>query len=128
MEKQEKRGFWSFLFPTRNCRCGNCQDSAAHTEEQPAGAAVTTAAPRTESRKILVLGPGCSKCRRTYEVVTQVVQASGLPAQVTEVNDIQEILRYDVLSTPAVVIDGKVAVKGKVPSAEEVRQLLGIKD
>ena len=48
-----------------------------------------------------------------------------LDVQLTKVDDIEEIMRYNIMSTPAIVIDGKVVLKGKVPSETEVRQLLG---
>lgn len=77
-------------------------------------------------REIKVLGPGCAKCKSTYAMVEKVVKESGMEVQLTKVDDIEEIMRYNIMSTPAVVIDGKVVLKGKVPSESEVKQLLGI--
>lgn len=77
-------------------------------------------------REIKVLGPGCAKCKSTYAVVEKVVKESGMEVQLTKVDNIEEIMRYNIMSTPAVVIDDKVVLKGKVPSESEVKQLLGI--
>ena len=79
-----------------------------------------------------MLGPGCAKCKRTFAVVEKVVRESGLDVQLTKVEDIEEIMRYNLLSTPAVAIvtagaeAPRVVVKGKVPTEAEVRQLLGL--
>ncbi|MGN0221891.1 MAG: thioredoxin family protein [Prevotella sp.] len=56
----------------------------------------------------------------------KVVKDSGIDVQLTKVDDIEEIMRHDIMSTPAVIIDGKVVLKGKVPSEAEVKLLLGI--
>ena len=77
-------------------------------------------------KEIKVLGPGCSKCKKTFAVVENVVKSNGVVAELTKVDDIEEIMRYNILSTPAIVIDGKVVMKGKVPTEAEVKQLLGI--
>ena len=79
-----------------------------------------------EKKEIKVLGPGCSKCKKTFAVVEKVVESNGVDANPTKVEDIEEIMRYNILYTPAIVVDGKVVMKGKVPSESEVRQLLGI--
>ncbi|MDO4209159.1 MAG: thioredoxin family protein [bacterium] len=76
-------------------------------------------------KEIKVLGPGCAKCKSTYAVVEKVVKDCGIDVRLTKVDDIEEIMRYNIMSTPAIVIDGKVVLKGKVPSETEVRQLLG---
>ncbi len=79
-----------------------------------------------EKKEIKVLGPGCSKCKKTFAVVENVVKSNGVVAELAKVDDIEEIMRYNILSTPAIVIDGKVVMKGKVPTEAEVKQLLGI--
>ncbi|MGN0281795.1 MAG: thioredoxin family protein [Prevotella sp.] len=79
-----------------------------------------------EKKEIKVLGPGCSKCKKTFAVVEKVVNSNGLDAELTKVDDIEEIMRYNIMSTPAIVIDGKVVMKGRVPSESEVKQILGI--
>ncbi len=73
---------------------------------------------------IKVLGPGCKKCKATKEAVQQVIDELGLDAHVDEVTDMSEIMKYNVLTTPGVVIDGKVVSKGKVPDKKEIRKWL----
>jgi len=70
--------------------------------------------------EIKVLGPGCKKCKATEEAIRQVVEELGLDARVEEVTEMGEIMKYNVLTTPGVVIDGKVVSKGKVPSRKEI--------
>jgi small redox-active disulfide protein 2 len=74
--------------------------------------------------EIKILGPGCPKCKSLDKLTREVVEKNGINATVTKVEDILEIMKYGVMSTPALVVDEKVVVKGRVPSAEEIRQLL----
>ena len=74
--------------------------------------------------EIKVLGPGCPKCKSLDKITREVVEENGINATVTKVEDIMEIMKYGVMSTPALVVDEKVVVKGRVPSANEIRQLL----
>lgn len=76
--------------------------------------------------EIKILGTGCAKCKTVYSVVEKVVTDAGLKANIIKVEDIMEILKFNVMSTPAVVVDGEVKIKGRVPSEAEVRQALGI--
>lgn len=76
------------------------------------------------SKVIKILGTGCPSCVSTEKVVVTVVQQLGIEATIVKVTDIMEIMNYDVMSTPAIVIDEKVVFKGKVPTAEEVKLLL----
>lgn len=71
--------------------------------------------------EIKVLGPGCKKCIATKEAIKEVISELGLEAKVEEVTDMSEIMKYNVLVTPGVVIDGKVVSKGKVPSKKEIK-------
>lgn len=70
--------------------------------------------------EIKVLGPGCAKCKKTEEIVRQAVSESGVDAAVEKVTNLSEIVRYGVMGTPAVVVDGVVRCIGKVPRKEEV--------
>ena len=72
---------------------------------------------------IKILGTGCPKCKQTEAVIRQVVDELGLEAQIEKVEDIMKIMTYDVLTTPAVVVDEEVKIKGRVPSAGEVKSL-----
>ena len=75
-------------------------------------------------KTIKILGTGCPNCATTEKVVTEVVRELNLEAKIIKVTDIQEIMMYDIMSTPAVVIDEKVVVKGRIPSASEMKELL----
>lgn len=74
--------------------------------------------------EIKILGPGCPKCKTLDKITREVVEKNGLSATVTKVEDIMEIMKYGVMSTPALVVDGNVLVKGRVPGADEIKKLL----
>ncbi len=74
--------------------------------------------------KLEVLGPGCAKCTKLYEATQEAVRKTGVAAEVTKVSDLAQIMKYGVLSTPALVIDGKVAFSGKVAGPEEIGKFL----
>ncbi len=76
--------------------------------------------------EIKVLGPGCAKCKSTYNVIEKVVKENHLDVKLTKVEDIMEMMNYNIMTTPAVVVDEVVKMKGKVPTENEVKQLLGI--
>jgi small redox-active disulfide protein 2 len=72
--------------------------------------------------KIEILGTGCSKCNKTKEVIEKVLKNTGVKAEVVKVEDIETILKYGVMITPAVVIDGDVKTVGKVPDEKEIKK------
>ncbi|MCI4400039.1 MAG: TM0996/MTH895 family glutaredoxin-like protein [Campylobacteraceae bacterium] len=74
--------------------------------------------------KIEILGTGCAKCKSLFEVTKEAVAKSGKFAQIEKVEDINQIMSYGVMSTPALVIDGKVVLSGRVPSVQEVQEFL----
>ena len=74
--------------------------------------------------EIKILGPGCAKCNTLEKMTREVVEKTGINATITKVEDIMEIMKYGVMSTPALVVDEKVLVKGRVPSSDEIKQLL----
>jgi len=74
--------------------------------------------------EIKVLGTGCQKCQALEKIVREVVAENGLEAEVNKVDDIIEIMGYGVVATPALLIDGKIAFKGRVPSSKEILNLL----
>ncbi len=76
--------------------------------------------------EIKILGTGCAKCKTTQAVVEKVVAESGVQATITKVEDIMDIMKYNIISTPAVVVDEVIKIKGRVPSEAEVRQALGL--
>jgi small redox-active disulfide protein 2 len=74
--------------------------------------------------EIKILGAGCSKCKTLEKLTREVVSRNGIDATITKVEDIMEIMKFNILTTPALVIDGKVVTKGIIPSAEEIKRLL----
>ncbi len=74
--------------------------------------------------EIKILGSGCVKCDSLERLIRKAVDELGLDATVEKVGDIQEILSYSVLYTPALVINGKVVLSGKVPHLTEIKSLL----
>jgi small redox-active disulfide protein 2 len=74
--------------------------------------------------KIEVLGTGCAKCKTLYENAKKALEESGKSAEVAKVEDIPSIMKYGVMSTPALVIDGQVKFSGKVASVAEIMGLL----
>ena len=74
--------------------------------------------------KITVLGPGCVKCKQLYENAQKAVAEAGIDADVTKVEDLQEISRHNVLMTPAIMIDGKLKSSGKVVKPDQIRKWL----
>lgn len=72
--------------------------------------------------KIEILGTGCSKCKKTKEMIEKVLKQRNIEAEVIKVEDIEQILNYGVMVTPAVVIDGEVKVAGKVPDEKDIRK------
>jgi len=74
--------------------------------------------------EIKILGTGCPKCKTLEQIVRKVVDSHNIDATVSKVEDIMDIMKYNVMSTPAIVIDEKVVVKGRVPSEDEILKLL----
>ena len=74
--------------------------------------------------KIEILGTGCAKCKALEEAVKQAVSKSGKFAQIEKIEDIMKIMEYSVVSTPGLVIDGKVVSTGKLLSVDEIVDLL----
>lgn len=73
---------------------------------------------------IKVLGTGCAKCKSTIALIDQVAQAKGVVVKLEKVEELRDIMGYGVMSTPGVVIDGKVVHAGGVPSRDKVEQWL----
>ena len=76
--------------------------------------------------EIKVLGPGCAKCKSTYNVIEKVIKENNLDVKLTKVDDIKEIMNYNIMTTPAVVVDEVVKIKGQVPTESDVKKLLGL--
>lgn len=73
---------------------------------------------------IKVLGTGCPKCKALEKAANDAVTAAGVDATVSKVEDIMQIMQFGVMTTPALVVDGKVVVKGRVPSVDEIKNLI----
>lgn len=76
------------------------------------------------SLSIKILGPGCARCKATVEVVKKALEKRGLQADLTKVEDVEEIVTYNILKTPAVVINEQVKISGRIPTQEEIESLL----
>ncbi len=74
--------------------------------------------------EIKILGTGCPKCKTLEKMTREVVEQNGIDATITKVEDIVQIMKYGVMTTPALVVDGKVEIKGRVPSSDEIKQVL----
>lgn len=75
-------------------------------------------------KEIKVLGPGCPKCKATYVNVLEALKQTGIEAHVVKIEDIEELLKYNVLTTPVLMIDDVVKVKGRVATISEIKQML----
>ena len=75
-------------------------------------------------KEIKVLGTGCANCRNTITLIEQVAQAKGVAVALQKVEELRDIMGYGVMSTPGVVIDGKVVHAGGVPSRAKIEQWL----
>jgi len=73
---------------------------------------------------IKILGTGCPKCKQTTAIVEDVVKEKEIDATIEKVEDIMDIMKYDVLSTPAIVLNEEVVFKGRVPSKSELVDIL----
>jgi small redox-active disulfide protein 2 len=77
-------------------------------------------------RRIEILGPGCARCKETFRVVQHVVAEARAPFEVTKEESIERMVELGLLATPGIVVDGAVVLSGRVPKAQEVRNLLGL--
>ena len=74
--------------------------------------------------KIEIYGSGCSKCRKTEEIVRQVVNELNIEAEISKIEDLQKIIDKGIMMTPAVAIDGEIKILGRVPSTQDVKKIL----
>ena len=74
--------------------------------------------------KLQILGTGCAKCNALTQATEQAAQSLGLPYELEKVTDLNRIMSFGVMLTPALVVDGKVKVSGKVPNVNELKSLL----
>lgn len=70
--------------------------------------------------EIKVCGPGCANCTKAENIVKEAVETAGLDAEIFKITDFAEMAKLGILSTPAIVIDGRIKCVGKVPTKDEV--------
>jgi small redox-active disulfide protein 2 len=75
-------------------------------------------------KKVQILGTGCPKCKKLFEAAQQAVKELGVEAEVTKVEDINEIMKFNIMMTPALAVDGVVKVVGKIPKPDELKAML----
>ena len=75
-------------------------------------------------KKLQILGTGCSKCKRLTEQVEQAAIELGIEHEIEKVTDLQEIVSFGVMTTPALAVDGQIKLAGNIPSLEELKRLI----
>lgn len=75
-------------------------------------------------KQIKILGTGCSKCKSTYNNVIEALNLLDIQADVIKIEDIEEMMKYNVLTTPVLMIDDEIKVKGRVPDINEIKAFL----
>lgn len=78
----------------------------------------------TSMKKLQILGPGCPKCKMLAEVTEQVAKSLGLEYEIEKVEDITAIMAFGVMMTPVLVVDGEVKVAGRIPSIDEIKEMI----
>ena len=76
-------------------------------------------------KKIQILGTGCPKCKKLAENAEAATKALGIEYEIEKVTDINEIMKFGVMMTPALAVDGQVKITGKVPSTGDIEKLIG---
>ena len=74
--------------------------------------------------KIQVLGTGCGRCKALFEIANKAVQEMGVAGEVEKVEDIQQIMAYQIFMTPGLAINGQVKAAGRIPSLEEIKRMI----
>ena len=74
--------------------------------------------------QLLVIGPGCSRCKTLAQLTEQAVKELGITAEINKVTDLKHIMALGVMMTPALAVDGTVKLAGRVPSLDEIKKLL----
>lgn len=75
-------------------------------------------------KEIKVLGPGCPKCKTTYSNVLEALKQTNIEANVEKVEDIEEMMKYNILTTPVLMIDEEIKIKGRIAQVNEIVELL----
>jgi small redox-active disulfide protein 2 len=75
-------------------------------------------------KKLQILGTGCPKCKKLAENAETAARSLGIEYEIKKVTDINEIMKFGVMLTPALAVDGQVKVVGKVPSPDQIKKML----
>ena len=75
-------------------------------------------------KKLQILGTGCPKCKKLFELTDQAAKSIGVEYEIEKVEDIQQIIAFGVMMTPALAVNGEVKVSGKVPTADEIKRMI----
>ncbi|MCE5200336.1 MAG: thioredoxin family protein [Armatimonadota bacterium] len=75
-------------------------------------------------KKLQILGTGCPKCKKLAEATEEAAKELGMDYELEKVSDIQEIMKFGVMMTPALAVDGEVKFAGKVPSVEDIKKII----
>ena len=75
-------------------------------------------------KKLQILGTGCPKCKKLAENAESAAQGLGIDYEIEKVSDINDIMKFGVMMTPALAVDGEVKVVGKVPAVDEIKELI----
>ncbi len=125
--KEEKKGFWSTLFAPKkksSCCCGSQIEIVPENPNKKETPACGCATDNSGKKVIKVLGTGCSSCKALYSTVQDAVAQLGIDATVEKEENLEKIMAYNVMSLPALVVDGKVVAKGQKLSVEQVKALI----
>ena len=72
-----------------------------------------------------ILGTGCAKCKKLAELTEEAAKSLGIEFEIEKVSDVREIMKFGVMMTPALAVDGEVKFAGKVPSLDEIKKIIG---
>ena len=75
-------------------------------------------------KTVKILGPGCANCRKLEAVARDAAASAGIEAEFSKITDMKDIMAFDLLSTPGLVVDGKLVCSGRIPTQAEIRQWL----
>lgn len=75
-------------------------------------------------KKLQILGTGCPKCKKLTEITEVAAKQLGIAYELVKITDVAQIMTFDVMMTPALAVDGQVKVSGRVPSVDEVKQMI----
>ena len=75
-------------------------------------------------KKLQILGTGCPKCKKLFELTDQAAKSIGIEYEIEKVEDIQQIIAFGVMMTPALAVNGEVKVSGKVPTVDEIKRMI----